>query len=92
MTHFIKLIECDGRVLILNTDRIEHICLGAKGFDTYVKLLGNPNNKSNENMGKENYFFVKESIEDIWIALNVDQNVTYDVDIGKDITTKEINR
>lgn len=55
MNNFIKLTECKGNVLILNTDRIEHITLGAKGNDTYIKLFE-----------KENYFFVRESIDVIW--------------------------
>lgn len=55
MAKFIKLTECKGNVIIINTARIEHITLGAKGTDTYVKLFE-----------KENYFFVKETIEAIW--------------------------
>lgn len=62
MTKFIKVTECNGLVLLLNADRID-ICLGAKGNDTYIKLLKNSE-------GKENYFFVKESVEQIWEMLN----------------------
>lgn len=57
MTKFIKLTECKGGVLIINTARIEHIILGAKGTDTYIKC-------------KDNFFFVKESLDTIWKLLN----------------------
>lgn len=67
MTKFIKLTECDGQVLILNIDRIEHICLGAKGTDTYIKMLKNSSDK-------ESYFFVKEKLEDIWLMLRIDNS------------------
>lgn len=63
MTKFIKLTEHNGNVILLNTDRIESVCFGAKGSDTYVKLLKNSENR-------ENYFFVKESVEDIWNMLD----------------------
>lgn len=65
MTKFIKVTECNGNMLLLNADRIENVCLGAKGTDTYVKLL-----KTGES--KENYFFVKESVEAIWNMLTFD--------------------
>lgn len=62
MTRFIKLIECKGKAIILNTARIEHIQMGTKGNDTYIKMLAN-------DQTKENYFFVTETVEDIWLAM-----------------------
>lgn len=67
MTKFIKVTECNGLVLILNADRIENVCIGAKGNDTYIKLLKNSENK-------ENYFFVKETVEQIWEMLTTDNS------------------
>lgn len=66
MIKFIKLTECKGNTIILNADRIEHITLGAKGTDTYIKMLSNLQGKPNEPLNKENYFFVRESIDDIF--------------------------
>lgn len=71
MTLFIKLTECKGNTIVLNIDRIEHITLGAKGTDTYIKLINNYQPKFNE-LSKENYFFVKESIEVIWGMITTD--------------------
>lgn len=70
MTKFIKLTECNGNEIIINVDCIEHITKGSKGTDTYIKMLSH----------KENYFFVKESVDDIWVALNIRQAITYDID------------
>lgn len=70
MTKFIKLTECNGNTIIVNADRVEHFTKGSKGTDTYIKMLSH----------KENYFFVKESVNDIWVALNIGQNVIYDID------------
>lgn len=67
MTKFIKLTECNGKAVLINTARIENICLGAKGQDTYIKLLKNDDNK-------ENYFFVKETVDQIWGMLNANPN------------------
>lgn len=69
MTKFIKLTECNGDLVLLNVDRIEHITLGSKGNDTYIKLLSNIQGKPNEPVNKENYFFVKESVSEIWDML-----------------------
>lgn len=70
MTKFIKLTECNGDLVLLNIDRIEHITLGSKGTDTYIKLLSNLQGKPNESIiNKENYFFVKETVEQIWDML-----------------------
>lgn len=79
MTQFIKLTECNGNAVLINTNRIEHITKGSKGFDTYIKLLNNPSTKLNEAPNKENYFFVKESIEDIWNMLDNNQLVSMDI-------------
>lgn len=65
MTKFIKVTECNGSTLLLNTSQIENVCIGAKGTDTYIKLL------KNANSGKENYFFVKEPVKEIWNMLNI---------------------
>lgn len=62
MIKFLKLTECNGQPVLINIERIEHSTVGAKGNDTYIKLLKNSE-------GKENYFFVKESVEDIWNML-----------------------
>lgn len=70
MTKFIKLTECNGVLVLINIDRIEHITLGSKGNDTYIKLLSNAQGKPNEPPNKENYFFVRESVQDIWNALS----------------------
>lgn len=67
---FIKLTECNNNVMLLNADRIEHVCIGSKGTDTYVKLLSNNQGKLNEPANKENYFFVKETVEQIWNMLH----------------------
>lgn len=67
---FIKVTECNGNIVLINVDRIEHMTLGTKGTDTYIKLL---NNKSNE-AKRENYFFVKESIDQIWFQLLPDNS------------------
>lgn len=69
MIKFIKLTECKGNTIILNTSRIEHITLGAKGTDTYIKMLSNLQGKPNEPLNKENYFFVKESMNIVWEML-----------------------
>lgn len=69
MTKFIKVTECNGNIVVLNTARIEHFALGTKGTDTYIKLLNN-SSKPTETPGKENYFFVKESVEQLWEMLN----------------------
>lgn len=61
MTKFIKVTEHNGSVQLLNVSRIESVCLGAKGNDTYIKLL--------KNSERENYFFVKESVEQVWEML-----------------------
>lgn len=63
---FIKLIEHNGNLIILNTDRIDHITIGTRGEDTYIKMIGTNNGTSL----KENYFFVKETIESIWNMLH----------------------
>lgn len=63
MTKFIKLTESKGNIVIINVARIEHITMGSKGNDTYVKLIANGD-------GKENYFFVKESVGDAWSMLD----------------------
>lgn len=84
MTQFIKLTECNNGVVLINVDRIEHITKGSKSPDTYIKMLGNFLGKSEPQ--KETYFFVKESVEDIWIALNIGQNVVYDADTRKAMT------
>lgn len=63
MTKFVKLTECKGNIVIINTARIEHITLGAKGTDTYIKLFE-----------KDNYFFVKEKLEAVWAMLLIDNS------------------
>lgn len=70
MTKFIKLTECNGNTIIVNIDRVEHFTKGAKGIDTYIKMLSNLQGKPNEPLNKENYFFVKESVDDVWRMLN----------------------
>ena len=66
MIKFIKLNEVLNATyipLILNTNIIRHIKLGEKGKDTMIQTEG----------GK--FFFVKESVEQIWAMLNfVDYN------------------
>lgn len=64
MTKFIKLTECKGNTVILNTAQIEHITLGTKGTDTFIKMLSKPNE-----ITKENYFFVRESVDEVWEKL-----------------------
>lgn len=72
---FIRLTECNGNVVIINVNQIEHITVGTRGQDTYVKLIGNTYNpKPTEIMGKEKYFFVKETVEDIWVWLKEKQH------------------
>lgn len=71
MTKFIKLTEYDGNLIVLNTDRIEHLTLGAKGSDTYIKLINN-SGKLSDAQTKENYFFVKETVEEIYWKLTID--------------------
>lgn len=68
MTNFIKLTQYDGKPVILNIAYIEHICIGSKGTDTYIRLL--PIYQGKANVSKENYFFVKESIEEVWNMLD----------------------
>lgn len=72
MRKFIKITECNGNVILINVDRIEHITLGTKGTDTYIKLLAN-------NSGKENYFFIKETVEDVWNMMDDEQIISMDV-------------
>jgi hypothetical protein len=72
MTKFIKLTECKGSIIIINVERIEHLTLGAKGTDTYIKMLSNLQGKPNEPLNKENYFFVKESMDTVWEMLQGD--------------------
>lgn len=69
MTKFIRLTECKGSIIIINVERIEHITLGAKGTDTYIKMLSNLQGKPNELLNKENYFFIKESMDIVWEML-----------------------
>lgn len=64
MLKFIKLTECKGNIIILNTAQIEHITLGTKGTDTFIKMLSKPND-----IIKENYFFVRESVDEVWLQL-----------------------
>lgn len=73
MIQFMKLTEYNGDAVIINVNQIEHIIKGTKGQDTFVKLIGNTYTKPNETP-KEKYFFVKETVEDIWAWIRERQN------------------
>lgn len=71
MTKFIKLRECqanDGqKIVLVNVECIEYVCMGNKGKDTYVKLIGPPVGES-----KGAFFFVRESLEEIEHLISID--------------------
>lgn len=69
MTKFIKLTEPynnGDRPLIINCDAIRSIKIGDKGRDTLINMT-----YDNEQEGKfSKFYFVKESVEEIWEMLN----------------------
>lgn len=71
MAKFIKLHECqanDGqKIVLVNVACIEYFCMGNKGKDTYVKLIGPPAGDI-----KGAFFFVKESLEEIERLISLD--------------------
>jgi hypothetical protein len=64
MTKFIKLHETCGndtvKAVLISVECIEHVTIGKKGTDTYVKLI-TPSHVA----AKESWFFVKETVEEI---------------------------
>lgn len=72
MTKFIKLTESNGpnSTVLLNVASIGAIQSGNRK-DVYVRMTYNMIDK--EGKPKTEYYFVKESIDDIWMMLNPDQ-------------------
>lgn len=70
MTKFIMLTESmsngDTQLLLLNTAYITHVQGRLTGRDTHIRMsiLGHE--------GKQLYYFVKESAEEIWKLINTD--------------------
>lgn len=68
MTKFILVHEPTGndtcKPVLVNVDRIEYCCMGNKGKDTYLKLIG-PALADERDKVKASFFFVKESLEEI---------------------------
>lgn len=65
LVKFIKVIEANegGCVLLLNTDCIGCIQAGKSGKDTYIRM--NYNYVTGEGKSKPEYYFVKETLEQI---------------------------
>ena len=67
MTKFIMVHECapndqnGKRTLIINVDCIEHVTIGNKGKDSYIKLRG-----------AAGFFFVREALDEIYKHLSTD--------------------
>lgn len=65
MAKFIRVSEVCGndvvKTVLINVDTIEHIKVGNKGTDTFIKLI-TPSPKLTDRTG---WFFVKESLEQI---------------------------
>lgn len=66
MLKFIKLTEVHGndtlKTIILNAASIQVIQKGSKEKDTFIRLFD------------KSFFFVKESLDDIWMLLLVDNS------------------
>lgn len=71
MTKFIRVSEVCGndvtKTVLINADHIEHVKVGNKGTDTFIKLI----TPSRTNEAKGSWFFVKESLEQIEQQLGV---------------------
>lgn len=69
MIKFIKLTEVfisgGSTPVLLNIACIKSVKMSDKGKDTHIFMTD------------QKYYFVKESVEDIWVILNIGQNVTY---------------
>ena len=67
MTKFIMVHECapndqnGKRTLIINVDCIEHVTIGNKGKDSYIKLRG-----------AAGFFFIRETLDQIYGQLIID--------------------
>lgn len=74
MTKFIMLNESlvrgDTKKLLLPVDRIIHVqgSLKESGRDTHIRVLTSDENKSS-------YYFVKETVEEVWEKLNADNSM-----------------